>query len=409
MNFPFFVARRYLFSKKSHHTINIISGISVCGVALATMALICTLSVFNGFQDMVASLFTAFDPQLKIVLAEGRHMKRSDPELQKIRKDKRIEVATETLEGQALLSYGGRQMIVTLKGVEKNFTQLTDIGNLLYGEGRFELGDGLLNYGILGLQLTHSMGVGARYENPMQVFAPKKGERINMGNPAASFNQNEFISPGVVFAVKQNKYDANYALVSLRFAQDLFASPGEMTALELRLKDGVSEKAVKKDLQQMLGSKYKVMDRYEQQADVFRIMEIEKLLSYVFLTFILVIACFNIIGSLSMLIIDKKADVQTLRNLGASDSQICRIFLFEGRMISTFGAVVGLVTGLALCWGQIQFGWLKLGKESGSFLIDSYPVSIHFWDVVLVFATVVVVGYLSVWYPVRYLSKRLLS
>lgn len=409
MNFPFFVARRYLFSKKSHHTINIISGISVCGVALATIALICTLSVFNGFQDMVADLFTAFDPQLKVVLAEGRHMKNDDPKLKEIRKDQRIEMVSESLEDQALLSYGGRQMIATIKGVDNNFQDLADFGNLLYGEGRYKLGDGLLNYGILGLQLSHSLGVGASYENPMQVFAPKKGERINMGNPAASFTQSEFISPGVVFAVKQNKYDANYALVSLNFAQELFNSPGEITALEIRCKDGVNEKSVKKDLQKILGSRYKVMDRYEQQADIFRIMEIEKLLSYVFLTFILVVACFNIIGSLSMLILDKKADVQTLRNLGVDDSQVCKIFLFEGRMISFFGAALGLIIGLGICWGQMQFGWLKLGKETGDFLVDAYPVSVHFWDVVLVFVTVVIVGYLSVWYPVRYLSRRLLG
>lgn len=408
MNFPFFVARRYLFSKKSHHTINIISGISVCGVALATMALICTLSVFNGFQDMVANLFTAFDPQLKIVPAQGKHLKHDDPNLLEIRKDKRIDVITETLQDQALLRYGSRQVIATVKGVEKNFIDLTDIGNLLYGDGRFELGDGLMNYGILGIQLAHSLGVGARFEDPMQVFAPKKGERINMGNPAGSFNQDEFLSSGVVFAVKQNQYDANYAIVSLKYAQNLFGTPGEMTALEIRCKDGVNERSVKRDLQKKLGNQYKVLDRYEQQADVFRIMEIEKLLSYLFLTFILVVACFNIVGSLSMLIIDKKADVQTLRNLGADDNLICKIFLFEGRMISTCGAVIGVILGLVLCWSQIQFGWLKLGAEEGSFLIDSYPVSVHFWDVILVLVTVVVVGYLSVWYPVRYLSRRLL-
>ena len=408
MNFPFYIARRYLFSKKSHHTINIISGISVCGVALATMALICTMSVFNGFQDMVASLFTAFDPQLKVVPAEGKRMLHNDPKLLDLRKDSRIEVLTETLEDNALLSYGGRQAIVTMKGVEKNFEELTDIDNILYGEGRFELGDDLMKYGILGIHLTRTMGVGASFENPMVVYAPKKGERINMGNPATSFNQDEFQSPGVVFAVMQDKYDSHYVLVSLDFAQRLFGSPGEMTALEIRCKEGVNVKAVKRDLKKKLGKGYKVMDQYEQQSDVFRIMEVEKLLSYLFLTFILVVACFNIIGSLSMLIIDKKADVQTLRNLGASDNQICKIFLFEGRMISTIGAVLGLVVGLLLCWGQMKFGWLKLGQESGNFIIDSYPVSVHFWDIVIVFVTVVVVGYLSVWYPVRYLSRRLL-
>ncbi|MDO4216096.1 MAG: FtsX-like permease family protein [Bacteroidales bacterium] len=409
MNFPFFIARRYLVSKKSHNTINIISGISVCGVALATMALICTLSVFNGFHDMVASFFTAFDPELKIVPAEGKFMQHNDPKLQELRKDTRIAVFTETLEDNALLSYEGRQAIVTLKGVEDNFVELTGIESALYGDGHFELASDPLYYGILGIQLCRSLGVGAHFVDPMQVFAPKKGERINMANPAASFNQEEFLSPGVVFSVKQVKYDANYALISLAQARRVFSAPGAMTALELRCKEGVSVHAIKRDIQKQLGDSYKVLDRYEQQADVFRIMEVEKLLSYVFLTFILMIACFNIIGCLSMLIIDKKDDVRTLRNMGATDEQVGQIFMFEGRLIAALGAVIGLVLGLLLCWCQIQFGWLKLGDTSGNFVIDSYPVSVHFMDVLLVFLTVVVVGYLAVWYPVKSLSKRLLA
>ena len=410
MNFPFFVAKRYLISKKSHHTINIISGISVCGVALATMALICTLSVFNGFHDMVESFFTAFDPELKVLPASGTRLKQNDPKLLAIKQDSRIAVAMETLEENALLSYEGRQAIVTLKGVEDSFTELTQIEDLLYGEGHFALeAPGGIHYGILGLQLCRTLGVGVNYPDPMQVFAPKKGERINMANPAASFNQDEFLSPNVVFAVKQGKYDASYALVSLDYARRVFDAEGQLSALELKCKDGVRVSSLKKDLQQQLGAQYKVLDRYEQQADIYRIMEVEKLLSYLFLTFILVVACFNIIGSLSMLIIDKKADVQTLRNLGANDSQICKVFLFEGWMISTVGALVGMVLGILLCWCQMQFGWLKLGDQSGNFIVDAYPVSVHFWDVILVFFTVVVVGYLSVWYPVRYLSKRLLG
>lgn len=408
MNFPFFVARRYLFAKKSHHAINIISGISVCGVALATMALICTLSVFNGFHDMVASFFTAFDPELKIVPAQGKWLSHDDPKLQELRKDKRIAVFTETLEDNALLSYGDRQAMVTLKGVEKNFEELTDIDELLYGDGRFELSADVIQYGILGIHLTQTLGTGARFVDPIQVYAPRKGERVNLNNPAASFNQDEFLSPGVVFSVKQSKYDGHYVLVDLEFARRLFEAEGQCTALELRCAKGENAGKVKKEIQQQLGKEYRVLDRYEQQEDVFRIMKIEKLLSYIFLTFILVVACFNVIGTLSMLIIDKKQDVQTLRNLGTDDNQICRIFLFEGRLITAFGALLGIACGLLLCWAQQEFGLLKLGDASGNFVVDAYPVSVHAADVLLVFLTVLAVGFLSVWYPVRYLSKRLL-
>ena len=408
MNFPFYVARRYLFAKKSHHAINIISGISVCGVALATMALICTLSVFNGFHDMVASFFTAFDPELKVVPVEGKYMKHEDAKLQALRQNKDIAILTETLEDNALVINGNHQAIVTLKGVEDNFIELTDIGNLLYGDGAFQLHADVMQYGILGIQLTQQLEVGARFEEPLQVYAPKRGAKVNMANPAASFNQAKLESPGVVFSTMQSKYDNHFVLTSLEFTRSIFEAENSLTALEIACKPGSDVSKVKKDIQKQLGNGYRVLDRYELQADIFRIMEVEKLLSYLFLTFILVIACFNIVGSLSMLIIDKKADVSTLRNMGASDSQICSIFLFEGRLISTFGAVTGTLLGVLLCWGQKTFGWLSLGDSSGSFIIDAYPVSVHAWDVILVFLTVTIVGNLCVWYPVRYLSKRLL-
>jgi len=209
--------------------------------------------------------------------------------------------------------------------------------------------------------------------------------------------------------MKQGKYDKNYILTSIYFTRRLFAQDGMLSSLELRLKPGSDFEAVKAEMQALAAGKYDVRDRYEQQEDTFRIMKIEKLIAYIFLTFILVIACFNIIGSLSMLIIDKRNDVVTLRNLGASDQQISRIFLFEGRMISFIGAVIGVAIGLLLCWLQQQYGFVRLGSSEGSFIVNAYPVSVHPWDIVLVFLTVIAVGFLSVWYPVRYFSKRLLS
>lgn len=408
MNFPFYIARRYLFSKKSTHAINVISGVSVVGVAVATMALVVTLSVFNGFHDLVASLFTAFDPQLKVTPAVGKTAPADDPVLTRIRHLSEVEVATETVEDMALAIYGDRQAMVTIKGVDDNFDSLTHIREILVGEGEYELHAAGLNYGIPGIRLAEALGTGYRYDRPLKIYAPKREGQLNMANPTDGFVEDELYSPGVLFSVKQAKYDKSYIVTSIGFARNLFGQQGMVSALELRLKPGTDFDAAKEKIRQMAGGKYTVKDRFEQQEDTFRIMKIEKLIAYIFLTFILAVACFNIIGSLSMLIIDKKADVATLRNLGASDKQIVRIFLFEGRMISAIGAVLGIAVGLLLCWLQQTYGLVGLGRSSGSFIIDAYPVSVHPEDVALIFVTVLAVGFIAVWYPVHYFARRLL-
>ena len=409
MNLPFYIARRYLFSKKKHNAINIISAVSVCGVALATLALVCTLSVFNGFQDMVAGFFTAFDPELKITVREGKVFDPHESRVAQIHAMPEIEVWTETLEENAMVQYKDRQTMAVIKGVEDNFEQLTAIDSLLYGTGKFVLNDSVVDYGILGVELMSELGTGIQFVDPLQIYAPKRNARVNMANPAASFNNDYLFSPGAVFIVNQQKYDARYILTSLGFARRLFDYDTEVSAIEIKLKPGCNIDAVEKKMEEILGERFVVQNRYEQQADVFRIMEIEKFISYLFLTFILAIACFNVIGSLSMLILDKRDDVETLRNLGAGDQLITRIFLFEGRMISVFGASIGIVLGLLLCFLQQKFGLISLGGGNGSFVVDAYPVSVHLMDVLLVFVTVIAVGFLSVWYPVKYLSRRLLS
>lgn len=408
MNYRLFIARRYLFSRKSHHAINIISGISVAGVAIATMAMVCTLSVFNGFRDLVAGLFTAFDPQLRVTLTEGSSVSQDDEALQRLRKHPDVKVYTPVMEGQALVVQDRRQQVVTVMGVADNFTEQASINNILYGDGSFCLHADVLEYGVLGLRLAARLGLPANFPDPLQVYAPKRGERVNMANPLSSFNHDELQSPGVVFNVQQSRYDDNYIITSLGFAQRLFDQRGRITSVELRLRDGVSLSSAKRELRQLLGARFQVQDRFEQQADVFRIMRIEKLISFVFLTFILLIACFNIIGSLSMLMIDKRQDVRTLRSLGATDGQVCDIFMLEGRMISLAGAAVGLLLGLVLCWLQQEFGLISMGSSAGSFIVEAYPVSVHVGDLVLVFLTVLVVGWAAVWWPVRYLSRRLL-
>lgn len=410
MNFPFYIARRYLLSKKSTNAINVISGVAVTGVAVATMALVVTLSVFNGFHDLVASLFTALDPQLQIVPTEGKTAPADAPALASVRALPQVDVATECFEDNALATFGDRQAMVVVKGVDDSYAQMSHITGILYGDGTYELHAANLQYGIPGIRLAQTLGTGARWDGYMQLYAPRRSGQIDMANPRESLVSDSLLSPGVVFSVGQSKYDNDHIIVSLSFARRLFDAQGLITSLELRLRDGSDVSEVKKTIERLTAdSGFTVRDRYEQQADTFRIMKVEKLIAYIFLTFILIVTCFNIIGSLSMLIVEKRDDVATLRSLGASDSHIARIFLFEGRIISVAGAVIGIAIGLLLCWLQQTFGIVSLGGRSGSFIIDAYPVSVHAMDIVIVFVTVIVTGFIAVWYPVRYFSRRLLA
>ena len=411
MNFPFYIAKRYLFSKKSHNAINVISGVSVCGIALATLALVCTLSVFNGFQDLVTTMFTAFDPELKIVAVNGKVFDSQDTRILSVKQLPEVEVCSESLEDNAMVQYKDRQAMVVIKGVEDHFHQVTAIDSILYGRGDRLLHDEVADYAIPGIELVSMLGTGIRFLDPLTVYVPKRGSKINVANPASSFNSDYLYSSGLVFAVNQQKYDASYILTSLSFARNLFQYDTEVSSIELKVKEGSNINKVQEKVSHILGNDYQVLNRYEQQADTYRIMEVEKLISYLFLTFILLIACFNVIGSLSMLIIDKRADVVTLRNLGANDETITHIFLFEGCLISFFGAIVGVVLGVALCLVQQEFGLISLGTgdSAGAFVVDAYPVSVHLSDVLLVLGTVLLISFLAVQYPVRYLSRRLLG
>ena len=402
----FYIARRYLFSKKSTNVINVISGISIAGVTVATMAMVVVLSVFNGFSDLVATFFTSFDPQFKVVATEGKTFAADAPEIVQVKAMDEVEMTSETVEDQALAVYADRQAMVMVKGVDDNFARLTNIKNICYGEGDFTLHAADLQYGVMGIRLASAMGVGAYYPGYVHIYAPQREGQLDMMNPMTGFVVDSLLSPGVIFCVQQSRYDSNYILTSLPFARMLFQCDGEITSLEVRLKPGTDITMAKEKIQAAVGSKYKVKDRYEQQEETFNIMKIEKLMAYVFLTFILVVACFNIIGSLAMLIIDKKNDVQTLRSLGARESLIKRIFTLEGWMISIIGATLGVALGLLLCWLQQQYGIVSLGQSAGAFIIDAYPVSVHYDDVAIIYLTVVAIGLLAVLYPVRYALKK---
>lgn len=409
-NFSFYVARRYMFSKKSVGAINVISFISVAGVAVGTMALVIVLSVFNGFHDLVASLFTNFDPQIEVVPVKGKTINADAPELDRIRHLDFVDVATDVVEDQAIAVYGDRQRMVTVMGVDENFDQLTNISDILYGDGDFTLRVANLYFGVPGIRLAQDLGLGARWTDYLKIYAPmRRGQLTDLDTPTDGFVVDSLLSPGVVYAVNQNKYDRDRIITSIYFARQLFDQDGMLSSLQLRLKPGTDLSTAKREIKAAAGEKFRVLDRFEQQADTFRIMQIEKVLAYVFLTFILIVACFNIISSLSMLIIDKKNDINTLHNLGANDRQIQSIFLYEGRIISAVGALIGIGLGLALCGLQQAFGFVKMGESSGTFIVNAYPVSVHYWDVLVVFITVILIGWAASWIPARRLRKQILN
>lgn len=409
-NFSFYVARRYMFSKKSVGAINVISFISVAGVAVGTMALVIVLSVFNGFHDLVASLFTNFDPQIEVVPVKGKTINADAPELDRIRHLDFVDVATDVVEDQAIAVYGDRQRMVTVMGVDENFDQLTNISDILYGDGDFTLRVANLYFGVPGIRLAQDLGLGARWADYLKIYAPvRRGQLTDLDTPTDGFVVDSLLSPGVVYAVNQNKYDRDRIITSIYFARQLFDQDGMLSSLQLRLKPGTDLSTAKREIKAAAGEKFRVLDRFEQQADTFRIMQIEKILAYVFLTFILIVACFNIISSLSMLIIDKKNDINTLHNLGANDRQIQSIFLYEGRIISAVGALIGIGLGLALCGLQQAFGFVKMGESSGTFIVNAYPVSVHYWDVLVVFITVILIGWAASWIPARRLRKQILN
>ncbi|MCC8145112.1 MAG: ABC transporter permease [Bacteroidales bacterium] len=405
MDLSLYIAKRYLFSKKTHNAINIISMVAVCGVAIATLAAVCTLSVFNGFQGLVSDMFSSFDPELKITPAKGKVFNPKTDVFLEIYSLPEIESISETLEDNVLVKYKERQVPAVMKGVSDNFEKITHIQDILY-DGEYILEDEINYFAILGIILANNLGVNANFIYPLDIYVPKRNVQVNLANPLAAFN----IEPayiGGVFMVSQREYDENYMLVSLDFARKLFEYDEEVSSLEIKVKPEYSVSSVQKKIRQLLGDEYEVKDRYEQQEEAFKMMSIEKWVSFLMLCFIILIAAFNIIGSLSMLMVDKQKDITTLRNLGADNSLISRIFLFEGWLISAVGAIIGVVAGVLICLGQYHFGWIRLGTIEGAFAVDTYPVIVEWRDVLLIFVSVLIIGFLAVLYPVRYFSKKL--
>lgn len=403
MSLPLKIAKRYLVSKKSHSVINIISMVSICGVAIATMAMVCVLSVFNGFQILIASLYSTIDPQIKVTPIQGKTFDVSDPAIQEMAQWPEISQLSPIIEENVLMVYGNRQVPALLKGVTNQYEKQTRINDIII-DGHFLLHDTVSDYATLGVGLANSLATGAGFRRPLMVHVPKRTARINIGNPASSLSSGRLFMTAV-FQVNQAEYDDQIAIVPIDFARKLFDYTTEASALEITLKSQANESKTIQRIKQQIGENFEVKNRMEQKEASFKMVQIEKWVSYLILGFILMIASFNAIGSLSMLIIDKKADIATLKSMGADNSLISNIFLTEGWLISAIGAVTGIVIGILLCLGQQTFGWITLGEMSEAFIIDAYPVAIKPLDIAAIFALVLVLGFFTAWYPVKYLKN----
>lgn len=393
------IAWRYLFAKKQFNAIHIITAISSAAVGVVTAAMICVLSVMNGFGVMVEQLFSQFDPDLRITAKAGKSFSISEEKKHALLELPCVDLLSESISETALVYFEDKQMPVQLMGVDTSFSALTGIENIIT-DGHYEVYDGAFDRAVLGQGLAWKLGIGARFVHGIQLYAPKREGTVNMLRPDANFNQERCFIAGT-FAVNQQKYDDNLMLVDIGLTRRLLDYDStEVTALQVGVNEAYSIKQTKREIAALLGDGYVLQDRYEQQEDFFRILRVEKLLTALLLIFILLIATFNGIGSLSMLIIDKHQDIRTLSHLGASDGMIRKVFVLEGWMVNTLGAIGGLIVGLGVCLLQEHFGLLKLGNGS-EYVLNAYPVAVQGWDIALVSAVVLVLGAVSSWIPAR--------
>ena len=406
MKTAFYIARRYLISKKSVNVINIISGVSVAGVTVGTFALVVILSVFNGLDTTIKSLFSSFDPDIKISASIGKSFELKDGNFEAIRQLPEVASVTPVIEEDALLRYGDRQYFATVKGVPVEYSQTAGLDSSFITVGKFILESDQIPFAVVGQGVAYFLSVGLNFSDPIHIYTLKKG---TSGRPSL---QNAFIHSSIyasgIFS-NQQEIDSKYILVPFAFAGELFQMNDRVSAVEIGLKEGVSAKDAKAEIESVLGKNFVVKTQFEQHELFYRVMETEKWAIFLILGFVLVIASFNILGSLSMLIIDKKSDIAILQSMGANQKLIRTIFLFEGWMISLAGAIFGLIFGILICWIQIEFGILKIPGNEGAFIFSSYPVEIRVTDLMAVFLLVSGIGFLAAWYPIRFISGKYLA
>ncbi len=404
MNFPFYIARRYLFAKKSHNIINIISGISVVAMATGVTALVVILSVFNGFDSLIRNMMSAFDADLKIELVEGKTFPDTLAPLQTLRNLESVAVFSEVLEENALFKYGGKQHIGIMKGVSKNYGEQTGIDSMII-DGEFLLWRGSQPLAIMGQGVAYYLNANLAHFDPLEIYLPRR-ERHHGISSASAFSS-KLITPSGVFAIEQ-EFDTQYIIVPIEFTRGLMNYSNEVTSIELQIRKGFNPNRVQREVQAIVGDRFRVLNRYQQNESLYKTMKTEKVAIALILGLILIIASFNLIGSLSMLIIDKRSDVETLRSLGADNRMIQKIFLAEGLLVSVAGTVMGILFGLAICFVQIVFKPVKL-RGIGTFIIDAYPVAVQAVDILSIFILVIALGYLATRFPVRIITSRIFA
>jgi lipoprotein-releasing system permease protein len=402
LNFPYYIARRYLVAKKSHNAINIISFISVMGVTVGTMALIVILSVFNGFDDLVRSLINSFNPDLKIMLTDGRAFIPNEEIVKKIKSLPGVYDFSMVLEDKALVRYDEQQTIAVVKGVSDNYSNITGLDSMIV-EGSYDLKMNGQPYALIGRGIRIYLNVMLLSPRQMSLYVPRRTSELSFdANRALS---RKYISVSGVFSIEQ-EYDIKYIIVPLDFARQLFEYPdGEVNMIEIKLVPEANSEKIQKRISEILGDRFEVLNRYQQNEVFYKTMQAEKWAIFLILIFILIVASFNVIGTLTMLMLEKKKDMITLSNLGADNGLVKRIFLLEGWMITASGAVLGALLGLLVCWLQMRFGLIKL-QGSGSFIIDAYPILVKPGDVIITLVSVIIIGLLAAWYPIRYFTKK---
>jgi lipoprotein-releasing system permease protein len=405
LNFPLFIARRYLFAKKSQTAVNILTLVAILGVSIGTMALIIILSVFNGFEKLILSLFNSFNPDMEIRLAEGKTFSIDSLSIDEIRKIPGVLHISEVLEETALITYKEKQHIVTLRGVDNNYVNITGLDTMIR-EGSYELKSGDMENLILGQGVAYMLGANIYdYLNPFVIYIPRRGS-VNMSNPMRAFNSSSNFASGVF--VVQSEFDIDYVIAPLSLLRYLTEHTNQVSSVMISIDQSYNSRQLQKQISAIAGKNFLVRNRLQQQEFLYKVMRSEKWAIFFILSFILVIAAFNITGSLTMLVLEKRKDISILYSMGGSISTIKKIFLYEGLLISVGGAIIGILLGAFISWIQIQFGLISI-QADGTFIIDAYPVHLNPWDFILVFITVSLIGFLASLLPVQKINTFLMA
>ena len=405
MSLPLRIAWRYLMSKKGHQAVNVISIVAVCGIVVATAALICVLSVFNGFRGLIMGKLAMLDPEVAITATMGKTINNADSIIDAVSGIPGVERAVPVIEDQALAMYAQLQMPVRLKGVPDDYNTMNQMDSVIV-DGQWKLRNQVSRYAVAGAGPAVRLCVRPDFIGMVRLYAPQRQGHVNIANPMGAFRQDSLFVSGI-FQLQQNNYDADLIYVPLDMARDLFDYETEATQVEVKLAAGANEQQAMRAITQALGDDYLVKNRLMQQSEAYRLVNIEKWMAFLLLAFILIIATFNVISTLSLLIIEKDDSIATLRALGANDRQISRIFVLQGWLITLVGAITGVVIGLILCLCQQRFGWLHLSGDPANMIIDAYPVEVQWTDVLVTLALVAAVGLLTSMVTALIMRRRL--